>query len=88
MKTILVISSKDLETPDLKALLQAIRDCEVANFPEKDIHIKIDVPELTTDSVKELLTSIKPPFKFGPLLFKFREEAEQRRGKHTPRRAG
>lgn len=70
MKSAVHISSEQLDTEDIRALLQAVRDCEKANFPDKVISIIVEVPELTSDVCKELLTSIKPPFDYGPMIFK------------------
>jgi hypothetical protein len=39
MITNLSVKSKHLNAEDLRALLQAIRDCEMANFPDKEIHV-------------------------------------------------
>lgn len=70
MQTAINISSNQLSTEDLRALLQSIRDCEVANFPDKFISIFVEVPELTSDVLQEILTKIQPPFKYGPMVFK------------------
>lgn len=73
MKTVITISSQELNEKDVHALLQAVRDCEIANFPDKNISIIAEVPELSTDAVNAILTGIKPPFKYGPMMFKRRE---------------
>ncbi len=73
MKTVLMIGSDQLETEHVRALLQAIRDCEMANFPDKEISIRVEVPELTSDVVTELLASVRPPFEYGPILFRHPE---------------
>lgn len=73
MKTVIVIGSDEFGKEHVRALLQAFRDCELANFPDKQISIRVYVPELTNDVVKEILTSIKPPFRYGPMVFKVKE---------------
>ncbi len=70
MKAAIQISSEQLDKEDIRALLQSIRDCETQNFPGKVISIIVEVPELTPDVCKEVLTSIKPPFDYGPMIFK------------------
>ena len=67
MKTNIVIYSDDLTKEDVQVLLQRIRDCEQKSFPEKEIGIFLMVPELTNSEASEILTSITPPFKFGPM---------------------
>ena len=70
MKTAVLVSSDQLNKEDMRALLQAIRSCEVANFPDKEIRITVEVPELTADETEDILASIKPPFKYGPKIIK------------------
>ena len=70
MKTTIHVQSDQLNKEDVKALLQAIRLCEMATFPDKEIYIKVDVPELSTDEVAKILASIKPPYKGGPKVIK------------------
>jgi hypothetical protein len=53
----------------VRALLQAIRLFEMATFPDKEIRILVDVPELKTSEVNEILKSIKPGFKYGLEIF-------------------
>jgi excisionase family DNA binding protein len=65
MKTTIQLQSDQLSKEDVRALLQAIRLCEVATFPDKEIRVLVDVPELTTAETEEILTSIKPPYKYG-----------------------
>ncbi len=70
MKTTISLQSDQLNKEDVRVLLQAIRLCEMANFPNKEILISVEVPELTTDEVNEILKSIKPPYKWGPKVIK------------------
>ena len=67
MKTNIVIYSEDLTKEDVQLLLQSIRDCEQKSFPDKEIGIAAFVPELTHQECEQLLTEIKPPFKYGPI---------------------
>ena len=68
MKVELTISSRQLTREDLRQLLQSIRDCELASFPDKEIAILIEVPELSSSECAEILTSIKPAYKYGPQI--------------------
>lgn len=70
MKTAIHVQSDQLDKEDVRALLQAIRLCETGTFPDKEIRILVEVPELTGDETEEILTSIKPPFKYGLEIFK------------------
>lgn len=72
MKTVIMISSEQLGKEHVGALLQAVRDCEQAHFPDKEISIRVEVPELSADVVKEILSGVTPPFKYGPVIFKTR----------------
>ena len=69
MKTNMILYSDELTKEDLRLLLQAIRDCEQTNFPEKFIGIFVSVDDLTTAECEEIIASIKPPFKYGPRVF-------------------
>jgi len=69
MKTTIHLQSDRLNKEDVRALLQAIRLCEMATFPDKKIRILVEVPELTTAETNEILKSIKPSFKYGPEIF-------------------
>ena len=68
------IKSDQLTKEDLRALLQAIRDCEMATFPDKEIYVLAEAPELSSDDMTDILTSIKPPYDYGPVIFKFRDK--------------
>ena len=70
MKCAFTLRSNELNKEDLRALLQAVRDCEMANFPKKAISIVINVPELKTKDCKDVLKSIKPPYEVGPVVMK------------------
>lgn len=67
MQVKVTLQSKELSKEELQVLLQAIRDCERKSFPDKEISIWIEVPELTAKECAEILTSVKPPYKYGPI---------------------
>jgi len=69
MEVKLTIESKQLSKEELRALIQAIRDCEQTSFPDKEIFIWIDAPELNSEDATEILDSIKPPYKYGTTLW-------------------
>lgn len=66
MEVTITVQSEELSKEELRALIQAIRDCEQRSFPDKVIYIWIDAPELSRVECEEILTSIKPPYKSGP----------------------
>ena len=68
MKVKLTLESKELTKEELRRLIQSIRDCEVKSFPDKEISIWVEVPELPTAECAEILTSIKPPYRHGPII--------------------
>jgi hypothetical protein len=70
----LTVKSDELNVEDLLTLLQAIRDCEMMNFPDKEIHVYIDVPQFNMAETTKIVTSIKPPYKYGPVIFRLQEE--------------
>ncbi len=74
MKVNLQVKSTQLTKEDLRLLLQAIRDCEQKNFKDKEIFVGAEAPELTADEMAEIVKSIKPPFNYGPVIFKHVEE--------------
>ncbi len=74
MRVKVIVQSEQLTTDDLRRLLQAIRDCEQRFFREKEIWVSAEAPELTSEEMTEVLTSIKPPYDYGPVIFKFGEE--------------
>jgi len=65
MEIKLTLESQQLTMEDLKHLVQSIRDCEQKTFPDKEIFIWIEAPELTSAECAEILTSIKPAFGWG-----------------------
>jgi len=74
LKVNMSIKSDQLNKEDLRALLQAVRDCEMATFPNKEIYVSAEVPELSSDDMTDILTSIKPPYNYGPVIFKYKEK--------------
>ncbi len=76
MKVNMSIKSDQLNKEDLRALLQAVRDCEMATFPNKGIYVSAEVPELSSDDMTDILTSIKPPYNYGPVIFKYKKREE------------
>jgi len=70
VKVNISVKSDQLNKEDLRALLQAIRDCEMATFPDKEIYVLCEVPEMTEDDTRDILTSIKPPYDYGPLVLR------------------
>ncbi len=77
MKTTITIKSDELDKDELRVILQAIRAVEQRAFPEKKIYISVEAPELSSDDMTEILTSIKPPYDYGPVIFKFRDKEGQ-----------
>uniref|UniRef100_A0A6M3X6B3 Uncharacterized protein n=1 Tax=viral metagenome TaxID=1070528 RepID=A0A6M3X6B3_9ZZZZ len=69
MEVDISLKSDQLNKEDLRALLQAIRDCEMATFPNKEISIWVEVPDFTSAECTEILMSIKPPFNHGPVNY-------------------
>jgi len=74
LKVIFSITSYQLTKEDIRALLQAIRDCEMATFPQKEIYVSAEAPDMTSEDMTDILTSIKPPYDYGPVIFKFRDK--------------
>jgi len=70
VKVNISVESDQLNKEDLRALLQAIRDCEMATFPDKEIYVFCEVPEMTADDTRDVLTSIKPPYGYGLLVLR------------------
>ena len=69
MEIKITIQSNQLSKEELQGLIQSIRDCEQRSFPDKEIYIWIDAPELTNEEAAEILDSIKPPYKYGTSLW-------------------
>ncbi len=72
MEVKFTIQSKVLSKEEVRLLIQSIRDCEIKYFPNKEIFIWFEVPELTTAECTEILASIKPPYKYGPSVGQIR----------------
>ena len=70
MNSVITIRSSQLGKDDLKKLLQSIRDCEQANFPDKVVSIILEVPEMSEEEGVKLLKGIKPTFGVGLLVLK------------------
>ena len=68
MKVQLIIESQHLTKEELRLLIQGIRDCEQKSFPNKEIAIFIEAPELSASECEQILASVKPPYKYkyGP----------------------
>lgn len=66
MEVKITIQSKELSKEELQLLIQSIRNCEQKSFPDKEIFIWVEVPELSKAECAEILASIKPPYKYGP----------------------
>ena len=65
MEVKVTINSQQLTKEEVRLLIQSIRDCEIKYFPNKEISIWVEVPELPTVECTEILASIKPPYKYG-----------------------
>ena len=68
MRIRVTIRSEELSKDDLRALLQAVRDCEQRFFSEKQIWVWVEAPELTVSEMSAVLTSVKPPYEYGPVI--------------------
>jgi hypothetical protein len=64
----LTIVSQQLTKEELRLLIQSIRDSEQKSFPDKEIYIWIEVPDLSKSECQEILASIKPPYRHGPTI--------------------
>ena len=67
MRVKVTIQSQELSKEELQLLIQSIRDCEQKHFPNKEIFIWMDLPQLTREEVAEILASIKPNYRYGPI---------------------
>lgn len=74
MRVVVQVKSEQLNKDDLRLLLQVIRDCEQKNFKDKEIFVGAEAPDLTVDEMGEILKSIEPPYTYGPIIFKYKEE--------------
>ena len=69
MKVKLSLESQQLTKEELQHLIQAIRDCEQQFFPDKEIAIWIEAPELSAQQCEQILASIKPPYRNGATIY-------------------
>jgi len=60
VKVNISVRSDQLDKEDVRALLQAIRDCERATFPEKQTYVSCVIPEMNKKDLKNILDSIRP----------------------------
>ena len=72
MEVTVIIQSEELSKEELHVLIQAIRACEQKSFPDKEIALWIEVPQLTKAECAEILASINPPYKYGPITLNLR----------------
>jgi hypothetical protein len=70
----IIIKSEQFNKDNLRLLLQAIRDCEQKNFEDKEIFITVDAPSLGIDEIGDILKSVRPPYNYGPIIYKVRED--------------
>lgn len=68
MKSRIVIESEELSKEDLRAILQVIRTTEHKFFPDKNIFIMLDTPELSLKEATDLLASLNPPLPYQTVL--------------------
>lgn len=66
-----IIVEGTLSVEELKKLLQCIREIE-QNKPERIIKINMNLPDKTVEEMKEILSSVKPEFKYIKVLRKNR----------------
>lgn len=69
MRVKVTIQSTELSKEELRLLIQSIRDCEQRSFPDKEILIWIEAPDLTNEEAAKILDSITPPYKYGTTLW-------------------
>ncbi len=60
MKLKLTFESQQLTKEELQLLIQSIRDCEQESFPDKEISIWIEAPELSTQECEQILLPAAP----------------------------
>lgn len=68
MRISIVISGEDFTREDLRLLLQGIRDQEQKFSQNKEMFMAVSAPELTAQEMVEILGSLNPPFKQGPIV--------------------
>jgi hypothetical protein len=61
-----------------QTLIQSIRDCEQGSFPDKEISILVEIPELTAGEVTDILNQIKPRYAFGPITLFYHQRKEEK----------
>ena len=76
MKVNMSIKTDQLDKEDIRALLQAIRNCEMSTFPEKEIYVSVEAPDMTSEDMTDILMSINPPYDYGPVIFKYIDEVK------------
>ncbi len=91
MKISVFICGEDFTREDLRLLLQGIRDQEQKFSQDKEMFMAVSAPELTAQEMVEILSSLKPPFKQGPIVLGkegvsrvFRLGKEKEDGAHNP----
>lgn len=62
MKATITIQLEDVTIPEIQSILQFARDIEQNDTERIKMGVFCDVPELTTNEVNEMLSTIKPPF--------------------------
>ena len=67
MEVTVIIQSKELSKEELQALIQGIRDCEQGSFRDKQLFIGIEARGLSRQEMNQVLASIKPAYKYGPI---------------------
>jgi len=77
MEVKVIIQSKELSKEELRLLIQSIRDCEQKSFPDKEILVLIEAPELRTPEMNEILSSITPHYRYGPMELFFRKKRKK-----------
>jgi len=70
VKIKLTVESQQLDKEELRHLIQAIRDCEQSSFPDKEIFIWVEAPELSAAEASNILASIKPAYRSGVITIK------------------
>ena len=68
MRISVVICGEDFTREDLRILLQGIRDQEQKFSHDKEMFMAVSAPELTVQEMVDILSSLKPPFKQGPIV--------------------
>jgi len=77
MEVKITIQSRELSKEELQLLIQSIRDCEQKSFADKEILVLIEAPELRTSEMNEILSSVTPPYRYGPMEIFFRKKRKK-----------